>query len=416
MKVYFYYDSEGVGGAQLLLARVSAFFIQSNLSVGLITRNNSIEDVFIYKYLVNLGFNNFDVLRLNSDFYHSAIKDSDVIVTPLSNLILLANLNFLNNPKVFLWDMHPYNLVELHSFSFFYKNSIFTNVFKRLEFKSVEIIKEISVDLCLKDSIYFMCMVNYKFNSEFYGVNFKKNYLPIFSGTENISQSNLERSITSMRESGKLSFLWVSRLDDDKVKILNLLISDIEKFCFKSSVKITLHVVGSGNAELSIIEPENFKLIRTGVLIGSQLKNYVHNKIDIGIAVGTAALDLALMKIPVVLAPGADAFKFYKSIEMKYKFLYEINGFDVAVERYHSNSALSFTDVVNSAMCNYNEISRKTFSYVILNHTLDANSHKVLYAISNSKGRYSDLLNLRDVSCASKFFGSLKSLFKRIIR
>ncbi len=407
MNIYLIYDSVSLGGAQLLLANAAVYLNANGKEIGFIGQRDS----FVCNYLdsKNVPYHFVD----DKNDLSSAISSEDIILAPLSELKKIADMKFEKNPRVILWDMHPYNIIEMHAFSFFYKKRIFVKFFRLLEYTHYYSVKNIVENLISKKSLYFMCKKNSKFNSDFYSLGEASQYLPIFSGVSQSFQNDYLDRPKNLDE--VINLLWVSRLDSDKVEMLNVFIGDLEKASNLLSADVILHVVGVGDSIQKIDRSKKFQLVLKGRMFGDELQSFVSSDIDIAVGVGTSILDLALLGLPAIVMPGFDSLYCYKNVSNKYMLIQNLKEFDVSVEEYHLETAVSLEMILSEIQDDYLKCASASFEHVLNLHTPEILGSRLLVAISLARSRVSDLAEAGRNTFVQNMFLNLKSIFKRIV-
>lgn len=155
-------------------------------------------------------------------------------------------------------------------------------------------------------TISFLCETDYEINKLAFRLNSIPTLLPVFVQIpKEIQYKGLQKD--------DINILWVSRLDLDKVRILNLLIRDIDDFNADKSnyAKITLHIVGDGKSRDLIYRPITTGIIFHGILSKHRLWNFASSNIDCSFGVGTSALEIGAQGIPTFLIPSMDHYSFY---------------------------------------------------------------------------------------------------------
>lgn len=400
-RIIFYYESVGVGGAQLLFVRLAKYLNEQGHNVGYICKQGT----FLRKTLQSSDtITFFDQDNLESYNF----TDNDVIVTVLSYIYKLKALNISNGQiKVFLWDVHPFNYIEYMAFSYFYKkNSSFSPFFKFIEKTVVNKFKNNMELLSSNNSIAFMCKKNLEFNRGFFEFSVPERLVPICLAVPHEKHINRLKS----KQSDSLNIAWLSRLDEDKVALLNILLDSMSEL---DSIKLKLYVIGEGQDEHNIQVPKNVEIILVGRLIDEALDTFIVNNIDCGFAVGTASLEFAKLAIPTFLVPGNDAIKAYQNVATKYIPLHYITGFDVAVESYHMDRTLTLEQCVNLVKNNYNTIANQTYKHVLEYHSMNFTASILLQYANKSITTLDALKKAYGVSGFAYLLCSFKAALKK---
>lgn len=401
-RIFFYYESYGVGGAQLLFTRLAKYLSNQNVSIGYICDAKAF-------LRINLKSERNIVFVNKNDIANFNFTEADVIVTVLSYIRNLSTLNIGNKSvKIFLWDVHPYNYIEYLAFSYFYKKKVwFSLLLKLIEMHEVFKLKNNMEFLSTNNSIAFMCKKNLEFNQEFFKFEVDERFLPICLEVphkhelEKLNQVNLST----------INIAWLSRLDEDKVLLLNILIESLSAL---KEFEVNLFVIGDGAHIQNINYPDNLKVKLTGKLVSKELDSFLRQNVDCGFAVGTAALEFAKLAIPTFLVPGNDAIVSYNGNDSKYLLLQNITGFDVAVEKYHASEALSLQECLELVNARRNALGVAAYDYVLGNHSIKGTAKSLL---NYTKLTATTLQELNRIFSENIFFTlltRLKVFFKRV--
>lgn len=429
MRLVIFYPAVGIGGAQILFARIAESLASEGFKIVIVDFGNG----YINNYLKNrIEFSH--VLLGPKDKYES--DADDVILLALSMIFSYKNSIEPNaKTRLAFWDLHPYNLIENTAFSFFYKRSPFgwlSTLLKYIEFKRINKIRLIIDYLADKNALYFMCQKNYLFNKEFFGCAANPNFLPIpiplipdnlVNSSENIVFQKTSVSDIDVKKKenflGLLNIGWISRLDLDKIPVLNLLIEDIDRFAASTSkYKIIIHIIGEGSAINDIRCPKHVERRMIGRLEQNILSSYVAKNIDIGFAMGTSVLEFAARKKPAVMVPSPTLYDYFKKRRCRYVWLHQAETFDVAVEDYYSPTVLhQFADILKMYESNSELLAQTSKDYVLRAHSLKSVTNSLKLNISRLNFYYSDYINtgFAKKTYAEKITLWLKKFFKAML-
>jgi hypothetical protein len=97
----------------------------------------------------------------------------------------------------------------------------------------------------------------------------------------------------------------LGRLSDFKIHILLRTLEQASAYARQVRQPIVFHIIGDGPEQGRIMaaryEHEWFTIVRTGIISGDQLHDYLVTKIDLLTAMGTSALEGARLGVPTVL-------------------------------------------------------------------------------------------------------------------
>lgn len=403
-RIIFYYESASVGGAQFLFVRLAEYLNEQGCNVGYICK----QDAFLRK---NLRSSDTIIFfdQDNLDSYN--FTENDVIITVLSYIYKLIKLNISNDKvKVFFWDVHPFNYIEHMAFSFFYKKkSRISSFFKLIEKATVNKFKNNMELLSNNNSIAFMCKKNLEFNRDFFGFSITEQLVPICLTIPYKRYVNYSKSM----QSDCLNIAWLSRLDKDKVALLNILLGSISKL---NLINLKLYVIGEGQDEHSIRVPENVEVIFVGRITDQALDTFIINNIDCGFAVGTASLEFAKLAIPTFLVPGNDSVRFYQNVDTKYIPLHRVSDFDVAVEHYHKDQTLTLLQCLDLVQNHYEIMSNHVYDYVTDKHSINITASKLLQYSNETISTLNLIDKIYNVGLFECLLGRLKLFFKKIMQ
>lgn len=418
LRYVFYYPSERIGGAQLLFARVAKELINRNYQV-LILEND--KTCFITTYLREQKLN----FELASVELEDKLKDSDILVLSLSYFQLVKNtIKPSRQTKIVFWDLHPFALLDALGFSKFHKlfpETQFSKLLKYVERKFITKVHDFIKITHQNKAIYFMAFENFKLNKELFDLNIEPNYLPIPIEIE----KNIDYSFnTKAKQKNKINIAWISRLDPDKVPVLDLLIDDILKYNeIHKKEPIKLHIIGAGTLEKELDKYKNIlkdNLVLTGKLFQKQLDTYLVDNIDVGFAMGTSVLEFAHRKIPAILVPSPVYIKFFNSVKERYQWLFEAKGFDVSVKKQIvlDGKTVSFETILSSlSLKGYEKYSRDSYNYLLQNHAMNVVVDKFIYFTLESKLDYDKMskLTIFKLTILEKFLFKLKFFTKKYL-
>ncbi|MDP5133595.1 MAG: hypothetical protein NWQ54_22155 [Paraglaciecola sp.] len=403
-RLIFFHQSIGIGGAQLLLARLAKYMHENSVNVCYMCPDNG----FLKKYLSDVNC----IEHINSNELNSQkFSDSDIIVSPLSYIKQVQKLKIINeNVKLFFWDMHPYNYIENLTLSYFHKkNSKLSMLFKMIE---SSLIKKYAQNLSFlqhKNAVSFMCRKNYTYNMDFFGVDIPANYLPICLEIPNYNSAKVKAHKTD-----GISIGWLSRLDHDKVILLNNFIQALEKSTITSAAQFRLFIIGSGDSINLVTKTTDVAVTFTGALSGIELDHFISENLDCGFSVGTSALEFAKLSIPTFLVPGNDAYIDYNNTNNKYLPLDKLSGYDVAVENYHRDITVDLDTCFTLVLENYSSLAIQSYEYVSMNHSIIHTAGLLKRYAENSSFNISHLNKLYTESAVEIFFNRIKQFAKKL--
>lgn len=368
-RIVFYYPSKSIGGAQLLFIRLADYLA-------------NFHNFEIYYVDYDDGFSR-DFLKTSPVKYIYFIKgkkiklpDYSIVIIP-SNFIFFVDQNFelTDNTMFFFWTIHPENI---RSFLIDFRNKTL------LSKKNRHKIGGLLVKLYNLGLLHYMDYVNYIFNAKFFEFEITDiNYLQIPIGAGILSEYKKEPH--HFKKNIRLA--WLGRLDKDKINSVKLILNEIDSCNNKSNIAFYIIGVGTEFESLkSLINQYSFKIELLGRLQGDELDDYISNNVDIGVAMGTSAFEIAKRAVPVIMIDVYD--KVYPADYMKYDLLHQIKNYSLGSSypfMHNEKRSQSFKEVIRVILENYEYHSRKSWEYVKENHSIDVVGQKLLNNINNLK-------------------------------
>lgn len=384
--LYFFFPYKGVGGVSVLFLRLASYLVNLNLyNIFLI----DYEDGYIAKNYDQKS--NIKFISYSQDI-NIVFEDNDIVVfqsMPLWGMPL--NLIFSNNTKIIYWNLHPYNMFGYaSSISKYFKNKfmqkLVTTGFRYFIYfydrKAIQIFND-------KKSIYFMDGENYIKTKELLYIDIKDVvYLPlVIENIENIKQNYIPNKDI-------LNCIWIGRIGDFKVHILFYTLQKLNEIARSYSKNIVFTVIGTGEYLNHLKEAtssfKNINIKYIDYIDPRDLKKFLID-MDIGFAMGTAALDFAKYGVPTVLLDFA-----YEEITQDYRFDWLYNTKNFTLGRQITNALCaknntSLKDIIVSLEDSYQLLSQKSFEYIKNNFDVAINADKFISLIKNSTLVYDDL-------------------------
>ena len=347
--IIFNYPSRVLGGAEILYINCAKFLSRnSNYTIYYI----DFEDGFSHSILDSFRIKYINVSSLRDCV---EVPDNSISILGIEQLFRASQLFQNKTIKYLFWGINPYsiiNLLEIDHYSQTWKieNKYIAKGFKFLTEKSI---------------IFYMDYSTYIAPAKFFGYSAKKIfYIPV-----SVDNNNFIESEPSIPEDGIINFLWLGRLDKDKSCAIYTMLNDIQYYAHKSLNRIKLTFIGSGNIEEDLKMKEyDFDLEFLGQLTGDLLYSAI-DKCDIGIAMGTSALEIAKRKKPVIITGFMPDVKesnstLYFTINHTYNYTL-VNSVSSMIEQ-----SRYFTDLVNNILDNYIDTCLSCSSYVKTNYKL----------------------------------------------
>lgn len=356
------------------------------------------QDGFL-KFLLNELDTEFEFVDLENKGWNLQVLSSDVVVG-FNNDIYNYPYMFKNNPKVYFYDvlpsfwgrfLKPLNIplpLKTSSFSKIYKAGLFKNALSFMEKASVATISQHFPDYCFKNIHY--CPVSVELKG--------------YKLTPEVPE--------------KLRLTYIGRSEVWKLTPLARLLNDLKESDLQASIalKIVLSDISKGKKLLEqLVGPLScFEITFFENLGETQLNEIILNSTDIGLGMGTSALEFSKLGIATILL---DFSK--KNISKKYRYLWIYQaqegtiGLDLDDPRNGSrfNEGCSISDMLNDYIVNSRAIATMSYEHVLKNH----NQHKN-YILLASRAASSPVRANHLKTMISRFFHIMQSLRNRYIR
>ncbi|PLX67352.1 MAG: hypothetical protein C0602_10540 [Denitrovibrio sp.] len=384
--LFFFFPYRGVGGVPVLFLRLA----------------HHIETLDIYNiYLIDYddGYmsENYDKSKSITFIKYSPqdninFKDDDIVVFQSMPLWgMPPNLIFSDKTKLIYWNLHPYNMFGYaSSIGKRFKNE-FVQTIVKLIFRYVIYGKDRKAVRVFdrKKSIFYMDGENFEQTRRWLNVKLQNElYLPLIV-------DNIENIKTQYNPNHKdLNCIWIGRIGDFKVHILIYVLKKLNELAEKNNLNIKFLIAGMGEfLELlkeSVKDLDKITINYVDYIAPDNLKDYLR-EMDIGFAMGTAALDLAKYGLPTVLLDFA-----YENIEDDYKFdwIYNTKNYTLGREissRLCEKDNQSLENIMHELSDNFQSVSCKSFEYVNNSFNIQDNVLKFLELVQNADLMYSDL-------------------------
>ena len=376
-KIAFFYPSRNIGGAQLLFARLAVYLAKSGKDVLII----DYLDGFVYQYVQeefsSIDFIKYEDKQLSIDYDICLVQHLSSIHTLRKNLILT------DNSKLLFWSIHPYNIISLFRLTPIYtraKSFGSRFVMQLLEPQLKAKVGNLVAELFKNKAILFMDETNF--------LPFKKLGLTEEKYIKYLPIPILHSHVYKLRENFSTThFGWIGRITEEKIKSFNFILQkldDIAKF-----QKITFHIIGYG--DLAYLKNlKNLAIINHGIVAKEELSELLLNEIDILVAMGTSALESAVLGIPTLLTDISKT-KFPKGY--KYKWIYQSTNFNLGGYAYEFSGDIDTDQIIKVAFSQeeYKITSEKCKEYVIKNHSMSVVAEELDKAMNNSMFSFKDL-------------------------
>jgi hypothetical protein len=393
--ITFLYPSRAIGGAQLLFARLA-----EAIAAGGMARVSIVdyEDGFSTKYLKD----NPDVSTIAYIEGLTDLHDTTVIV-PLSHLI---ELRYMLTPaslacNFLFWSIHPDNIKYM-----FYG-------YGRNWFGGKDRARALLRQLCDEGHILFMDRANRRACEDEIGSQGCSSFLQIPIGIP------AGRRLGQRASAANMSIAWLGRITYDKINSLKKIVDDAADY--QAQTKIDLHIIGAGPEEKALLahaQKKGVALHLHGILQGQELHDFFVNRVDFGIAMGTSALEIAALGIPVALIDYS-----LKPLppDMKYDWLYDTRDFTLGNDcQWGEPRAKTFGDLIGHVRADSrNEIGGQCFAYVKDHHCLPQVAAKLVSYVNQGapidERKIKEVERLLNPEMHSFLYGTARAI-KRVVK
>ncbi len=273
-KIYFMFFCYSFGGGETFVFRIIEYLVKyTDIKIGIIDFNDGILSRTCKKYFPE---QDFDYVEYRSSTW--PLDDDSVIFTSADRLGCVK----------------PHSGKNVKISLIMWENGIcWETLFEKSIIPSV-------ADLLKKTNAFcFMDYGCYTSGCKQLNRRFEKNYLPIFY------QPVCCQHYKKQTAPDEINLVWLGRLSEAKESSIYNIVENFYKY--PTSKKRIFHIVGNGTQQQAIkkeIEKysDKIKFVFTGVLVNEELFEYLQKNTDIGVAMGTAALNFASLGIPVIAA------------------------------------------------------------------------------------------------------------------
>ena len=410
--IVVYYPSQRLGGAQVHVLNAANFFYDLGYNIYFAADDS---DFLQAKFLETNPSTLSSIVSKQPYKKRYEVSSEFILMTTLDYLLSVRTFVDLSKcKKILFFDMHPSNVIWQIPFGKLLKsenvilNFILKKIILRACFKRVSFLLQSGI---ASKSISFLCRRDYEINQYVFGIAEDALYFP--ARPAEIAHSFREKS-RALEEKPCMDVLWVSRLDDEKVKILNLLIEDLESYCLSTGASVTLNIVGHGNALTKIIQTFKVQLVTHGIMHGERLHNFALKKIDISFGMGIAALEIGELGIPTFFVPSMDEYHFFKRRSKRYLPIFQVSGYDVAVETKHSEFAMSLVESIR-LIGSLSDFGLQCRGHVVKNHHNNTHGLREMLSLTSESQDFVRDVELFRYSLVERFLFNLQDKLKKII-
>lgn len=348
-RIVFFYDSAELAGAEMQIINIANYFIKNG------------HNVFLYdneRGIISSRCPGIEVRR-----FGEYLEFCDVLIYFASHIIEIGKkINIIGLiEKEIIWNVHPDNIFSLFPLILKFRNIIDKRLIKVLTLL-IYPVRYFKVLYKIKGcTILYMNGINYHSFKLLFDTPKDSFYLPICAS---LSTANLK---FRRMEKDNVRIIFLGRLVGFKVKPLITLVRLLGNL---SNYKFNIKIVGSGLFEKNLkdLHFSNITFNFLGNLYDDDLDKEVE-ECDMAFSMGTAALDLALKKIPVLLSPINASLN-------KYCWLYETTNFDLLVTE--ETAIMEIEEVLVQLKMNREFIVDMNYNYVLSNHSVESVARSIL--------------------------------------
>jgi len=192
-----------------------------------------------------------------------------------------------------------------------------------------------------------------------------------------------------------LNIAWIGRLHNFKIYILIHTIRRLIEVSETTNCCLIFHVIGGGPEErmLADVDPSSrsFELIRIADMGLKEMRDYLLERIDLVMAMGTAALEAAALGLPVILLDFS-----YSPIRTAYRFrwLQDAQGFDLGhpiTTKDDDTSGTSLHELLAALQQDYKNIAAASYLYCRRNHNIDTVSADFMALVATANLLYGEI-------------------------
>lgn len=401
LNIYFVFPYKGVGGVPVVFVRIAEHLATRGLINAYIVdyTDGAMADIMDSKLCKFLPYDDENEIDIPSG--------SIAVFQTMTPWSIFPKLKMAKDVRLFFWNCHPFNLVPTLGFSPSIDNGKF-DLFSLL-FKSVlrpwknKLNKFLNL-LLEKFAIGFMDEQNVVVTSKYLEVPVKNpNYIPIpvsnpHNLIEQIDKIRNEKIIQSYNKK-TINIVWVGRIVDFKFYILKATLERLNEIAREHAYTFNLTILGTGEKIddlqqiclglkfLTIEFEDHIEL--------SLLEDYLLNKADMIMAMGSSVLEGAKSKIPSILLDFS-----YQEVPLNYNYTWLNERFnytlgDLIQKEHLTDNRESLNRIIDELISRPLERGQMCYDYVRHNHSIENASNKLVDSLGKSCLTWQDLEQAR---------------------
>lgn len=410
-KLVFCFPYRGVGGVSLLFLRVAEELVNSAGAEAYLV---DYADGFMAKHR-KVGVTH--LIEYRDDELVAMPEDAVVIFQSMTPWSIYPSLQIPLTARILYWNCHPFNLIPtLPGFrrqmqcNPLYGKLVLATVLRAYRNKMVRLI-EMLLD---KHSLVFMDVGNVTATEEYLGITIHApEYLPI---PAEIQSQRKKIAGLNFQQNG-LRFAWVGRVVDFKYFILKHALFELNQTQPEFGFPISFTIVGSGDFDAELREQAS-KLGNLSVrfiehIAPSNLDDFLREKVDVLMAMGTSALEGAKLGIPTILLDVC-----YGEVPDGYLFqwLHERSGYslgEIVGDKHIVSGNRSLAECIHQVSVGYPALSDLTYQHFQKHHALNSVAKKLLQLTERTACTYGDFNKAKMVE-RGKIYACFKYLREKI--
>jgi hypothetical protein len=359
-------------------------------------------------------FKEIKILEYEKDSAIVLPKNSTVIFQSILPETIPTNLKFHKSNKIIFWTLYQANFIQtiipIEAIkNYQYSNSKFFKFFSKTIFRNHtnKLINSINL-MHKKSALFFMSQDTFDFTSRLLDLNFSK---PLLAP---VCLNDIESDIKYSKISNNtINILWIGRLDDFKIHILNYFIKSLNSSKFLKSYIFNFKIIGDGKHifSLPVNKNQNFKIKHYKKIDHDEIQEFIIES-DLFAGMGTSVLEAARYGVPSLCLDF-----YYKKINFPYSFnwIFQKKKYDLGAliqpRKYINNT--NELDIRLSELINDKEnISNETKLYFKNNHSLNNYISTFEKKINSSSFYYTDFDNkVFEKSLTRRVYSKIKSIF-----
>ena len=313
---------------------------------------------------------------------------------------LRNELSIGNKVKIIQWVAHEYNLVPFTSHISFFRQLqeryfFMYKIFFLINYKKMNLLSTWIQKMINRGAIAFMSKKMFDVTSKYLTINenlIKFSYLPLMSDGKTL-YSEEKIMYKSKKIHKRINMAWLGRIGDFKIHILNYTIKKLSYLSELKKINIKFYIIGDGSFKniLNVnCQNEYFRIIDLGLMEKNKSDEFIYNKIDVILGMGTSSIDGGRVGLPVILL---DQSYIKISKDYVFRFLHKTKNYDLGHPITNSdfkkgNSSIEI--IVNKIIKDYKLLSDKSYKYFRDNHSTKNSVNHLFKLIKNKSFYYYD--------------------------